>query len=76
MWKISFFLNLDTLYSGAWGKSPLPLDIFTSNIPYIQNVYIALLSCAIAYMQCINLKGNMLNKKQWMNVGRVFLSFT
>ena len=25
-------------------------------------------------MQCINLKGNMLNKKQWMNVGRVFLS--
>ena len=47
-------------------------DIFTSNIPYIQNVYIALLSFAIAYMQCINLKGNMLNKKQWMNVGSVF----
>ena len=45
-----FFLNLDTLYSGGWGKSPLPLDIFRSNIPYIQFFYIALLSYAIAYM--------------------------
>ena len=44
------FLNLDTLYSGGWGKSPLPLDIFTSNIPFIQKIYIALLSCAIIYM--------------------------
>ena len=43
-----FFLNLDTLYSREWGKSPLPLDIFASNIPYIQMFYIALLSYAIA----------------------------
>ena len=52
--RFHFFLNLDTLYSGGWGKSPLPLDIFTSNIPNIQNFYIALLSYAIAYMLCIN----------------------
>ena len=44
------FLNLDTLYSGGWGKSPLPWDIFTSDIPYIQIFYIALLSYVIAYM--------------------------
>ena len=48
--RFYFFFNLDTLYSGGWGKSPLPLDIFTSNIPYIQNFYIVLLSYAIAYM--------------------------
>ena len=72
--RFHFFLNLDTLYSGGWGKSPLPLDIFTSNIPYIQNIYIVLMSYAIAYMLCINLKGNMLNRKQWLNVRRVFLS--
>ena len=35
---------------GGGGKSPLPLDIFTSNIPYIQNFNFALLSYAIAYM--------------------------
>ena len=74
MWKISFLFEFGYIIFRGWGKSPLPLDIFTSNIPYIQNVYIALLSCAIADMQCINLKGNMLNKKQWMNVGRVFHS--
>ena len=33
---ISFFFNLDILYSGGRGKSPLPLDIFASNIPFIQ----------------------------------------
>ena len=48
--RFHFFLNLDTLYSGGWGKSPLPLDIFTSNIPFLLNFYIALLSYAIAYM--------------------------
>ena len=32
-----FFLNMVTLYSGGGGgKSPLPLDIFASFIPYIQ----------------------------------------
>ena len=74
MGKILFLLNLDTLYSGGWGKSPLPMDIFTSNLPYIQFFYIASLSYAFAYMLCINLKGNMLNRKQWLNVRRVFLS--
>ena len=34
----------------GWGKSPLPMDIFTSNILYIQKKYIALLSNTIAYM--------------------------
>ena len=37
-------------YIQGVGKSPLPLDILTSNIPYIQKFYIALLSYAIAYM--------------------------
>ena len=58
----------------GWGKSPLLMDIFTSNIPYIQKIYIASLSYAFAYMLCINLKGNMPNRKQWLNVRRVFLS--
>ena len=48
--EISFFFNLDALYSGGGGKSPLPLDIFTSNTLYIQHFYIALLSYAIACM--------------------------
>ena len=51
--EISFFFNLDALYSGGGGgggKTPLPLDIFTSNTPYIQHFYIALLSYAIACM--------------------------
>ena len=67
-------MNLDTLYSGGWGKSPLPLVIFTSNILYMQTFYIALLSFGIAYMQYINLKGNMLNMKQWLDARHVFLS--
>ena len=50
------------------------MDIFASYIPYIQSFYIALLSYAIAYMLCINLKGNTLNRKQWVNVRRVFVS--
>ena len=35
---------------GGGGKSPLPLDIFTSNIPFINNFYIAFLSYAITYV--------------------------
>ena len=73
MGKIFLFEFGNIIFRG-WGKSPLPLDIFTSNIPYIQMFYFALLSYAIAYMLCINLKGNMLNSKQWLNVRRVFLS--
>ena len=38
------FFNLDTLYSGGWGKSLLPLDIFTSNIPYT-HFFILLYRC-------------------------------
>ena len=68
------FLKFGYIIFRGWGKSPLPLDIFTSNIPYIQKFYIALLSYAIAYMLCINSKGNMLNMKQWLKVRRVFLS--
>ena len=50
MGKISFLLNLDTLYSGGWGKLPLPLDIFTSNIPYIHFV----LYCFTVICHCIH----------------------
>ena len=42
------FCNLDTLYSGGWGKPLLPLGIFASDIPYLQMFYIALLFYAIA----------------------------
>ena len=68
-----FFLCPETP-EGSPGKSPHLLDIFASNIPYIQKNYIALLSYAIAYMKYINFKGNMLNRKQLLNVRRVFLS--
>ena len=74
MGKISFLFEFGYIIFRGWGKSPLPLDIFTSNIPYIQTFYIALLSFAIAYMQYINLKVNMLNMKQWLDVRHVFLS--
>ena len=74
MGKISFLFEFGYIIFRGWGKSPLPLYIFTSNILYIQNLYIALLSDAIKYMQSINSKGNMLNRKQWLNVRRVFLS--
>ena len=50
MWKISYMFELDRLYSEWWGKSPLRLDIFESDIPYIQMFYIALLSYTIVYM--------------------------
>ena len=46
----SFLFEFGYIIFRGWGKSPLPLDIFTSNIPYIQNFYIALLLYAIAYM--------------------------
>ena len=51
---------------GGGGKSPLPFDIFASDIPYIHIhvFYIALLSYTIAYIQNIILKGNMLKRKQ------------
>ena len=49
MGKVSFLFELDTLYLGDGVNHPLPLDIFMSNIPNIQNINIALLSCAIAY---------------------------
>ena len=75
MRKISFLFEFGyIIFRGGGGKSPLHLDIFTSNIPYIQQFYIALLSFSIACMKCINLKGNMLNRKQLLNVRRVFLS--
>ena len=50
MGKISFLFEFGYIIFRGWGKSPLPLDIFTSNIPCIQKFYIALLSYAIAYM--------------------------
>ena len=52
MGKISFLFEFGYIICrrGGGGKSPLPMDIPTSNIPYIQNVYIALLSYAISYM--------------------------
>ena len=74
MVKISLLCEFGYIIFRGRGKSPLPLDISTSNIPYIQNFYIILLSNAIAYMLCINLKGNMLNKKQRLNVRPVFIS--
>ena len=71
MGKILFLFEFGYIILRGWGKSPLPLDIFAS---YIQTFYIALLSYAIAYMLCINLKGNTLNRKQWVEVRRVFVS--
>ena len=50
MGKIPFLFEFGYIISGGWGKSPLPLDIFASYIPYIQTFYIALLSYAIAFM--------------------------
>ena len=73
MGKISSLFEFGYIILRRWGKSHLPLDIFASYIPYIQTFYIALLSHAIAYMLCINLKGNTLNRKQWVTVRRVFL---
>ena len=75
MGKILFLFEFGyIILRGGGGKSPLPLDIFASYIPYVHTFYIALLSYAIAYMLCLNLKGNTLNRKQWVNVRRVFLS--
>ena len=48
--KISFLYEFGYIIFRGWGKSPLPLDTFTSNIPYMQHFLIALLSYAIAYM--------------------------
>ena len=73
MEKISFLFEFGYIILRGWGKSSLPLDIFASYIPYIQTFYTALLSYAIAYLKCINSKGNTLNRKQWVNVRRVFL---
>ena len=55
--RCNFFFNLDTLYSKGWGKSPLPFDIFKSNIPYEHKFYIALLSYAFATHVMHKLKG-------------------
>ena len=50
MGKISFLFELGyIIFRGVGCITPL-LDILTANIPYIQNVYIALLSDAIVYM--------------------------
>ena len=46
----------------GWGKPPLPLHIFASDIPSIHMFYIALLSCAITYIHIISLNGKSLNK--------------
>ena len=50
--RFHFFLNFDTLYSGGGGggKSPLPLDIFASYIPDIQNFI--LLYCRMPLHTC------------------------
>ena len=47
-----YFISYEFVYIifRGWVKSPLPLDIFASNKPYIQKFYIALLPYAIAYM--------------------------
>ena len=74
MGKILFLFEFGYIILRGWGKSSLLLVIFASYIPYIQTFYIALLSYAIAYMLCINLKGSTLNMKQWVNVRRVFVS--
>ena len=44
------FFNLDTLYSGGWGKSPLPLDIFTP----IYTIYTIFLYCFTVVCHCIH----------------------
>ena len=48
MGKISFLFEFGYIIFRGWGKSPLPFDILTSYIPFIQKIYIALLSYAIA----------------------------
>ena len=50
MGNISFLFQFGYIIFRGWVKSLLLLDIFASNIPYIQKFYIALLSYAIAYM--------------------------
>ena len=64
--KIAFLFELGYIIFTGCGKPPLPLDIFASDIPYIQIFYIALLSYAIVYIYIytITLKGNMLKRKQ------------
>ena len=71
MGKIAFLFECGYIIFTGWGKPPLPLDIFASDIPYIQKIYIALLSYAIVYIYTIALKGNMLKRKQWVNIKRV-----
>ena len=71
MGNISYLFEFGYIILGGWGKLPLPLDIFESNIPYIIFFYFTLLPYVIIYMQCIILKGNTLNKKQCVNVRRV-----
>ena len=39
MGKISFLFEVRYIIFRGWGKSPLPLDIFASNKPYIQFLY-------------------------------------
>ena len=36
MGKISILFEFGYIIFRGWGKSPLPLDIFTPNIPFIQ----------------------------------------
>ena len=42
MGKISFLFEFGYIIFRGWGKSPLPLDIFTSNMPYTHFFFIFL----------------------------------
>ena len=72
--KITLLFEFGYIIFRGRGKSPRPLDIFVSNIPYIHFFILLKLSFVITYMLCINLKGHTLNRKQWVNVRYVFLS--
>ena len=50
MGKILFLFEFGYIIYWGWGKSPLPLDIFTSNIPYIQKK----LYCVTVVCHCIH----------------------
>ena len=75
MGKISVLFEFGYIYIQGGGVNHPFRWTFSRLIYHIYKLFkIALLSFAIAYMQYINLKGNMLNMKQWLDVRHVFLS--
>ena len=69
-----FFLIWIHYIQGGGVNHPFRWTFLRLFIQFIQFFYIVLLSYAIAYMLCIDLKENMLNRKQWLRVRHVFLS--